>query len=712
MSGSSSSPVAQCLWPAASLGKAIGALAEKASLVETPPELGGPAIPDSGEPASFLLDAGKYLGIEVVPASSPCGELKEMLRCLGPSLLRLIIAEEEHYLAVLRGGSFGVAVLTPQRRIQRLSLGTVLDALVHDQLEAEQRVVTALLQRLDLSGNLEEKGLRAFAMERLRAKLLDGIWLLRPLPTGSVRVHARLANTALILGLLLVARGLSTGLSMLLWALIGQGVFGSADQRSMITNFALCLLSILPLRLFDTWAQGRLTLDAGMRLKVALLYGVLKLDRSALRGLGIGQFLSMAMEGDVSAAAMNSTLQVALSAVELGTALLVLAAGMGGAMHALILFGWTLLAVWLCRGFALRARRALGLHTKVTHDLVERLVGYQTRLMQERPLQRDREEDALLQEYLSAYQDVDRQRLVLDGVMTSGWMILGLASLLPALLSEERIGPSLALSLGGILMGARSLAQIIDGLRGITGVWISWQQTRPILQAGQQALSQEIALPGRSIQKPRALPQESPLFRFEALSLRYAPDAPIALRGCTQVINAGDRILLEGPSGGGKSTLAMVLAGLRTPDSGELLLFERRIQDFPLDRWRSWVVLVPQFHDNHVLTEPLLFNLLLGRRWPATAEDEEAAVAVCEMLSLGPLLKRMPQGMAQMVGDGGWTLSHGERSRVFLARALLQSEVELIILDESFAALDPETVCSASRGVLRAAPALLVIAHP
>ncbi len=64
-----------------------------------------------------------------------------------------------------------------------------------------------------------------------------------------------------------------------------------------------------------------------------------------------------------------------------------------------------------------------------------------------------------------------------------------------------------------------------------------------------------------------------------------------------------------------------------------------------------------------------------------------------------------------MVGETGWQLSHGARSRLFLARALLQ-DADLVILDESFGALDPQTRAQALRTTLDEAPSLLVIAHP
>jgi ATP-binding cassette subfamily B protein len=102
---------------------------------------------------------------------------------------------------------------------------------------------------------------------------------------------------------------------------------------------------------------------------------------------------------------------------------------------------------------------------------------------------------------------------------------------------------------------------------------------------------------------------------------------------------------------------------------------------------------------------------LMGRRWPPTAEDCKQAETVCRELGLGELLDRMPAGIRQMVGEGGWQLSHGEKSRIYIARALLQ-DAELVILDESFAALDPDNLHMAMQCTLRRAETLMVIAHP
>jgi ABC-type bacteriocin/lantibiotic exporter with double-glycine peptidase domain len=176
-------------------------------------------------------------------------------------------------------------------------------------------------------------------------------------------------------------------------------------------------------------------------------------------------------------------------------------------------------------------------------------------------------------------------------------------------------------------------------------------------------------------------------------------------------ICAGDRLLLGGPSGCGKSTLAAVLAGYRLPEAGLLLLGGLDRATLGAEGWRRRVALAPQFHDNHVLMGTFAFNLLMGRGWPPRLADLAEAESVCRALGLGPLLERMPAGLHQLVGETGWQLSHGEKSRLYLARALLQG-ADVIILDESFAALDPLTLARALAFVLEKSPTLLVIAHP
>jgi ATP-binding cassette subfamily B protein len=183
------------------------------------------------------------------------------------------------------------------------------------------------------------------------------------------------------------------------------------------------------------------------------------------------------------------------------------------------------------------------------------------------------------------------------------------------------------------------------------------------------------------------------------------------LRGCSLTLAPGERVRLQGASGGGKSTLASLLAGMRTPQSGLLLLDGLDRHTIGLNAWRRRVVVVPQFHENHLVLGSVAFNVLMGSGWPPTSDDFVRAEAVLRELGLGETLDRMPSGLLQMTGETGWQLSHGERGRLFLARALLQNP-DVLILDESFAQLDPANVHRALDVVGACPSAVLLIAHP
>jgi len=200
----------------------------------------------------------------------------------------------------------------------------------------------------------------------------------------------------------------------------------------------------------------------------------------------------------------------------------------------------------------------------------------------------------------------------------------------------------------------------------------------------------------------------APLIESDNLAYRHTGRDNAALAGCSLRIERGERILLEGPSGSGKSTLTALLSGLRPPSSGQLRLEGVEQASIGSAVWRRHVVAAPQFHENHVVLGPLAFNLLIGRRWPPERKDLQDAYELCVALGLGPLLERMPGGLQQMVGDTGWQLSHGERSLVFLGRALLQG-ADLVVLDETFGSLDPATMCRALTVAIEQTETLLVI---
>jgi ATP-binding cassette subfamily B protein len=265
--------------------------------------------------------------------------------------------------------------------------------------------------------------------------------------------------------------------------------------------------------------------------------------------------------------------------------------------------------------------------------------------------------------------------------------------------------------LGGILLAFQALRKLTAGLWNAVGAWVAWKQIAPIYHAAGRPTETPSALITTERPDEAEVRAKQPLLEAHDLVFRYRESGDPVLDRCSLRIAPGDRLLLDGISGGGKSTLASLLVGLRSPQSGLLFLNGLDRRSLGNEAWRRTVTAAPQFHENHVFTETFAFNLLMGRRWPPELEDMKEAEQVCHELGLNELLERMPAGLLQMVGETGWQLSHGEKSRLYIARAVLQ-QAEVMILDESFAALDPENLARSLRCVLERASTLLVIAHP
>jgi ATP-binding cassette subfamily B protein len=341
----------------------------------------------------------------------------------------------------------------------------------------------------------------------------------------------------------------------------------------------------------------------------------------------------------------------------------------------------------------------------MTHDLIEKMVGHRTRIAQQRPEHWHAGEDGALERYHADSRTLDRAAARL-AIMPRAWLFVGVLALAPRFVSGHASTAQLAIGIGGMLLGYRALRRLTGGLWQLAGAAIAWRRTAVLFHAAaRQQARGEIAAHNAA---PR---RGGDLFEASGIVFRYREYGESVLRGCSLRIHDGDRLLLEGPSGGGKSTLAAIVAGMRAPQSGEVLLKGLDRGCVGAGKWRRSIVSAPQFHENHVLTGTLAFNLMMGARWPPRVEDFDEMEAICRELGLGELLERMPAGLLQCVGDTGWQLSHGERSRLYIARALLQKP-ELVVLDESFAALDPENLRRAVDCVLARSRTVMVIAHP
>ena len=192
------------------------------------------------------------------------------------------------------------------------------------------------------------------------------------------------------------------------------------------------------------------------------------------------------------------------------------------------------------------------------------------------------------------------------------------------------------------------------------------------------------------------------------LTVSYAGRGRPALDAVTLSVRPGEILALTGPSGCGKSTLLSVLLGFVRPDSGEVSVGGVDLAEIDPTAWRAGIAWVPQ--RPHLFATTLDANVRLGRPdAPGAAVD-----AAVEGAGLGALVRRLPQGLATPLGEGGAGLSAGERQRVALARAFLR-DAPLLLLDEPTAGLDGATeagVLDAVRRLARGRTVLLVAHRP
>jgi len=713
-------------WSLSQLGSGLEALARRSKL--EPSAVPVPHPPSSlaalDDPAAsrdalnqWIESAANWLGVEAEPSAMPYEGLERLLENAGPAVLQVPGNGPARFLFLLPRNLF------PRRRRQIVLLAPDLST-VSLPIEAVRSLLCAALEETvgpEVDRLLNETGIpdarrptarAALLLERLRTKQVGGCWLLRQSPGAGFWSQAKRLHLPRRLGALVVSFSAEYFLLILSWWLIGLAVLSGHLDHGWLFAWALILLTLVPVRVWGTWLQGGLAVNGGAIFRQRLLFGALRLKPEEIRHKGVGQFLGEVMESEaLELLVLLVGFQGLTATIELIAAEIVLSKGVGRGVELMLLPLWLALTVLLGMRYFRQRQRWTEARLSMTNDLTERMVGHRTRLAQEAPQHWHDDEDEALARYLEMSEEMDGGAAQLTALVPRGWLIVGLLGLTSAFVASDGQSITLAISLGGILLAYRALKRLSSGVISLADAVIAWQQVSPLFQAAARKQlhgSPAIALTPAADTDEN---EEQAIMEAHDLVFRYQDRGEPVLKGCSLIIRRGDRLLLEGSSGGGKSTLTSLLVGLRVPQSGLLLLRGLDRQTLGDEGWRQRVVSAPQFHENYVLTETFAFNLLMGRRWPPHEEDLREATAICSELGLEPLLNKMPAGMLQMVGETGWQLSHGERSRVYIARALLQ-DAEVVIFDESFAALDPENVRLALECVLRRARTLLVVAHP
>ncbi|MBW6514349.1 MAG: ABC transporter ATP-binding protein/permease [Candidatus Syntrophosphaera sp.] len=180
-------------------------------------------------------------------------------------------------------------------------------------------------------------------------------------------------------------------------------------------------------------------------------------------------------------------------------------------------------------------------------------------------------------------------------------------------------------------------------------------------------------------EKPRQIRE----LRFEQVNCTYPGKSEPAIRECSFEIKEGERLLILGSTGAGKTTIANLVLGLLRPDSGRITVNGISLEDIDLAALREIIAYVPQ--------DPLLFtgsvrdNVLFA---VDQASGEEYATAV-HTAQLEDEIASFPEKEETRVGQRGLGVSGGQKQRITIARALIKRP-QLLILDDITASLDAE----------------------
>ncbi|HMC78341.1 MAG TPA: ABC transporter ATP-binding protein [Vicinamibacterales bacterium] len=219
-------------------------------------------------------------------------------------------------------------------------------------------------------------------------------------------------------------------------------------------------------------------------------------------------------------------------------------------------------------------------------------------------------------------------------------------------------------------------------LRQLAALWSSFQ----LALASLDRISAVLSLQGNMPQAPATEPLAGPLIAFDHVTFGYLAGSPV-LRDATFAFERGRTYALVGPTGGGKTTTALLMARLYDPDAGRVLLDGRDIRTLtPAER---------AARIGFILQEPFLFtgtvrdNLVYGSETLLKLSDE-ALAARLGARHLDTLLERFKDGLKTAVTSTGEGLSLGQKQIVAFMRAVLR-EPDLLILDEATANIDTVT---------------------
>lgn len=192
---------------------------------------------------------------------------------------------------------------------------------------------------------------------------------------------------------------------------------------------------------------------------------------------------------------------------------------------------------------------------------------------------------------------------------------------------------------------------------------------------------------------------------FDAVTFGYDAGLPV-LQDLSFTIAPNTITALVGPSGSGKSTVTRLIARFWEVEHGRITIGGVSTREINPEKLLENISMV--FQDVYLFQDTIGNNIRIGNMAATQEEIEQAARQAC----CHEFISKLPQGYDTPVGEGGSTLSGGEKQRVSIARALLKN-ASIVLLDEATASLDPENEAAIQQAIneLVADKTVILIAH-
>jgi ABC-type bacteriocin/lantibiotic exporter with double-glycine peptidase domain len=262
--------------------------------------------------------------------------------------------------------------------------------------------------------------------------------------------------------------------------------------------------------------------------------------------------------------------------------------------------------------------------------------------------------------------------------MFSGSLTLG------EMMAAQTLAMSMLIPLTSLVSSTQVLLSITSHVQRLQDVF----SAEPEVRSGESRVP--ITLDGR--------------IELNQVSFRYDDHGPWVLRDLELTIEPGQRVALVGASGGGKSTLALLLLGLLPPTTGEIRIAGRSLAELEPTSVRRQIGIVMQ--DSFIFRDSIRHNIALNAP-DSDLQEIEAAAAIA---ALDRDIAAMPMGYDTMVSERGTALSGGQRQRLALARAVL-TRPRVLILDEATSHLDAATEQQVAGAIATLQCTQIIVAH-